>query len=286
MPNIRYFFKINQSDHSFDEDVRIKVSVDGNVVLEDFTVTNKKPKTITVTANNINPGKHEVRLDLLNPKSSNTIDGEETSRYLIVHNVYYDTQITDWSETHLTVNKNCGCCSNDEERFQTHSKIRCKNLNTVDIDTGWPIVNSNFGYLQLHNNNVSNSNITINTRELFTERTKLTSLQFDDIDMLEKWPFGPENIELTSLVFTYIHPTDQNHKMVYREGVANKKEQEMIRNPGEYDSETRAMVHKRTLRSNMVVDDVRDPAQKCLDTRDDSTEDPIIHETNLIFLDK
>ena len=87
MPNIRYFFKINQSDHSFDEDVRIKVSVDGNVVLEDFTVTNKKPKTITVTADNINPGEHEVRLDLLNPKSSNTIDGEETSRYLIVHNI-------------------------------------------------------------------------------------------------------------------------------------------------------------------------------------------------------
>jgi hypothetical protein len=36
----------------------------------------------------------------------------------------------------------------------------------------------------------------------------------------------------------------------------------------------------------MQIDDVRDPAQKCLDTRDDSTEDPIIHETNLIFLDK
>jgi PhoPQ-activated pathogenicity-related protein len=133
---------------------------------------------------------------------------------------------------------------------------------------------------------VKNSDVTFSTRELFTERKKLTSLQFDDIDMLEKWPFGPENVELTSLVFTYIHPTDQNHKMVYREGVANKKEQEMIRNPGEYDPAIRAEVHSRTLRSPMQIDDVRDPAQKCLDTRDDSTEDPIIHETNLIFLDK
>jgi hypothetical protein len=269
MPNIRYCFKLNQSNHAFEENCKINISVDGNLILQDFEVTSKDletPEIITAIANNIAPGPHTVSLIFTNPNLS--IDG--TDRILILHNCWYDTQFTDFSETHETINKNCLCCDNDEDRYKQHSKHRLSKF--INIETGFPILNCNYGFLGFLKTVNPGSIQTSNSRELLTTREKLIFLEIDEIDVLGKWPFGPEDIEESGIELKYIHPTDKNHIAPYRKDL-KKGDYEIIWDPATGNSAERQELNNRTLVNNITYDLCDDPYWTR--TRDPATGEPV-----------